>query len=114
MKGAIMSTNLAFLFGGGVGWPEMAVILGLALLVFGKRLPEVGRSLGRGLVEFKKGLKGVKDELEDVDREVEEATERAEAEADAEAAQLEDKSEDDAVSGPAIGEKTKAKEKAEA
>jgi sec-independent protein translocase protein TatA len=47
---------------GGVEW---VMILGIGLLLFGKRLPEVGRSLGRGIVEFKKGLKGIEDEVED-------------------------------------------------
>jgi sec-independent protein translocase protein TatA len=36
---------------------EWLVIAALGLLIFGKRLPEVGRSLGRGIVEFKKGIK---------------------------------------------------------
>jgi sec-independent protein translocase protein TatA len=41
------------------------VIIGLiGLLIFGKRLPEVGRSLGKGIVEFKKGLKGVEDDMD--------------------------------------------------
>ncbi len=44
---------------------EIIVNLVVALLLFGKRLPSVGRSLGRGIVEFKKGLKGVKDDVED-------------------------------------------------
>ena len=43
---------------------EMVIIGILGLLLFGKRLPEVGRSLGKGIVEFKRGLKGVGDELE--------------------------------------------------
>lgn len=38
--------------------PEMIVVLIIAVLVFGKRLPEVGRSLGKGIIEFKKGLRG--------------------------------------------------------
>lgn len=42
---------------------ELMVVLGLAVLLFGKRLPEVGRSLGRGIVEFKKGLRGVEEEF---------------------------------------------------
>jgi sec-independent protein translocase protein TatA len=33
------------------------------LLIFGRRLPEVGRSLGKGIVEFKKGLAGVEEEI---------------------------------------------------
>ena len=49
---------------------EIVTILGLALLLFGKRLPEVGRSLGRGIVEFKKGVKGIEDEIETTTSEV--------------------------------------------
>lgn len=43
---------------------EIIIILFLALLIFGRRLPEVGRSLGKSLVEFKKGMKGIEDEVE--------------------------------------------------
>ena len=39
-------------------------MMGIAVLLFGKRLPEVGRSLGKGIVEFKKGLNGVADDLD--------------------------------------------------
>jgi sec-independent protein translocase protein TatA len=53
---------LALGFPGGPG--EWILIAGIALLLFGKRLPEVGRSLGKGIVEFKKGLKGIEDEVE--------------------------------------------------
>jgi sec-independent protein translocase protein TatA len=42
---------------------EWFIILAVGLLLFGRRLPEVGRSLGQGIVEFKKGLKGVQDEV---------------------------------------------------
>lgn len=51
-------------FGFSPGPMEMLIILGIAVLLFGKRLPEVGRSLGRGLVEFKKGLHGIEEEIE--------------------------------------------------
>ena len=53
-------TDLAFWVPG--PW-EMAIIAVIALLLFGRRLPEVGRSLGKGIVEFKKGLNEVKDEV---------------------------------------------------
>lgn len=56
--------TLAFLpFGGGIGTTEMIIIGAVAVLLFGKRLPEVGRSLGKSLVEFKKGMQGIEDEL---------------------------------------------------
>lgn len=42
----------------------LIVILIVALLIFGKRLPEVAKSLGKGIVEFKKGVKGIEDEVE--------------------------------------------------
>ena len=57
-----MMNLLALGLPGGPG--EWLLIAGIALLLFGKRLPEVGRSLGRGIVEFKKGLKGIEDEVE--------------------------------------------------
>src|SRR3954463_10535550 len=47
------------------GGAEWILILAFGLLIFGKRLPEVGRSLGKGIVEFKKGLKGVEDDIEE-------------------------------------------------
>ncbi len=47
---------------GGIEW---IVILIVALLIFGKRLPEVMKNMGRGIVEFKKGVKGVEDDVEE-------------------------------------------------
>lgn len=57
-----MLSTLAFLQN--IGLPEYLVIGVIMLLLFGKRLPEVGKSLGKGIVEFKKGLKGVDDDIE--------------------------------------------------
>jgi sec-independent protein translocase protein TatA len=42
---------------GPLGWPEIIIILVVLLLLFGaKRLPEMGRSLGRGMREFKEAV----------------------------------------------------------
>jgi sec-independent protein translocase protein TatA len=43
---------------------EMIMVMGVAVLLFGKRLPEVGRSLGKGIVEFKKGIRGIEEEFD--------------------------------------------------
>lgn len=51
------------MFPGAPGWSEMLIIGVIALLLFGKRLPEVARSLGQGLTEFKKGMTGAEQEF---------------------------------------------------
>jgi sec-independent protein translocase protein TatA len=48
----------------GVGPQELLIFLVIALLLFGHRLPSVMRSLGRGVVEFKKGVQGIEDDIE--------------------------------------------------
>ena len=49
-----------------LGLPEVILVLVVALLFLGpKRLPEAGRSLGRGIREFKDGITGGKDDDED-------------------------------------------------
>jgi sec-independent protein translocase protein TatA len=55
----------------GIGVPEILVLLLIALLVFGpKRLPEMGRSLGRGMREFKDSIQGKDDDEDDRRREL--------------------------------------------
>lgn len=46
-----------------VGPFEIIILLVIGLLIFGRRLPEVGKNLGKGIVEFKKGLHGIEDEV---------------------------------------------------
>ena len=48
-----------------IGMPsgfEWLIVVAIGLLIFGKRLPEMGRGLGRSITEFKKGLKGIEDD----------------------------------------------------
>lgn len=43
---------------------EIIILLGIGMLLFGRKLPDVGRYLGKGIVEFKKGMKGLEDDIE--------------------------------------------------
>ena len=55
----ILALTLAWGFS---GW-ELGILLVLGLLIFGRRLPELGRSVGKTIVEFKKGLSGIESEV---------------------------------------------------
>ena len=62
---ALSSVSVPLVLGWMPGAAEWIVIAAFGLILFGKRLPEVGRSLGKGIVEFKKGLKGVEEEIDE-------------------------------------------------
>jgi sec-independent protein translocase protein TatA len=47
-----------------LGGPEMIILLIIGVLLFGRKLPEVGRYLGKGIVEFKRGIRGLEDEID--------------------------------------------------
>jgi sec-independent protein translocase protein TatA len=52
----------------GIGYGEMILVAMVTLLLFGNRVPDVMRSLGRGLHEFKKGMNGIEDEIRRIDK----------------------------------------------
>ena len=56
-----------FLAIGAPGPMELFIILAIGLLLFGKRLPEIARNLGKGVVEFKKGLKNIEEDIDHAD-----------------------------------------------
>ncbi len=59
----LTASTLPTLAFGPIGYWELLALALLGLLIFGKRLPEVGRSIGRGIVEFKRGLSGIEDDV---------------------------------------------------
>lgn len=74
----------------GIGLPELFVILVVALIVFGpKKLPELAKSLGRGIAEFKKASEEIKEslnlngELQEVKKDLDESVQGFEASLDA-------------------------------
>ena len=62
----IVSENLLMLGIFGLpGGGEWIILLILGLLIFGRRLPEVGRSIGKSIVEFKRGIKDIEDDVDE-------------------------------------------------
>ena len=53
-----------FAFLPNLGGPELMIVAFVALLIFGNRLPSVMRSLGKSVTEFKKGVAGVEDDID--------------------------------------------------
>jgi len=82
---------LAFGFPGSWEW---IIVLVVALLIFGKRLPEIARSIGKSLTEFKKGVHEAKEVKDDLEKDVREIKDEVVNEAKATAG-LSDADEDD-------------------
>jgi sec-independent protein translocase protein TatA len=56
---------MPFAFLPNLGTTELLVVAFVSLLMFGNRLPSVMRSLGKSVTEFKKGVSGIEDELDE-------------------------------------------------
>ena len=67
------------LFAFGMPGPqEMIIVAVIGLLIFGPtRIPKMARSLGGTIVEFKRGIKGVKDDVADLEESAADATNAA-------------------------------------
>jgi sec-independent protein translocase protein TatA len=63
MIGSVHTLPLALGFGNLFDGPDLLIVLAIALIFFGNRLPGVAKSLGRSIFEFKKGLTETRDEL---------------------------------------------------
>ena len=63
-----IAASLAFIL---PGWQEMSVILVVGIVLFGRRLPEVGKAIGRAMIQMRQGLQKLKDEM-DLDSDVRE------------------------------------------
>jgi len=61
---------------------EVIVILVVALLIFGRRLPEIARNVGKSLTEFKRGINEAKEAKDDVESDVRQMTDDVRKEVD--------------------------------
>jgi len=55
---------MPFAFLQNIGTTELLIVAFVSLLVFGNRLPSVMRSLGKSVTEFKKGVSGIEDDID--------------------------------------------------
>lgn len=70
-----MNTSLMYVLAMWIPGPTELIVVGVvALLVFGKKLPEAAHGLGRSFVEFKKGLSAAKDTKEELINDVKKTT----------------------------------------
>jgi len=89
-----------------IGGPEWMVILVIALLIFGRRLPEVARSLGKSVNEFKKGMREFQDSADEVATDLNKATNEVLSETDTHSTQTTYDGSPDSYESQTTGEST--------
>jgi sec-independent protein translocase protein TatA len=58
-----MTASFAYIFG--LGPTELIIVLVIGILLFGRKLPEMGKYLGKSIIEFKKGMRGLEDNIDE-------------------------------------------------
>jgi sec-independent protein translocase protein TatA len=74
------------------GWTSpihLLLIAVVVLLLFGNRLPSVMRSLGQGIVEFKKGLQGIEEDIKNSTNKIEEQPSKPQTKEEAKPSEVE-------------------------
>ena len=56
-----------------LGTWEIVIICAIGILLFGTKLPKLARSIGSTVVEFKKGVRGIEDDVSDIEKGIKEA-----------------------------------------
>jgi sec-independent protein translocase protein TatA len=98
----------------GLGVPELIVIFVIALIVFGPRkLPELGKALGKGIAEFKRASQEMKETIETEVRNAEHAVDLKKLKADVEGIEAQIRKESELLAGGASGPATAGQEPAQ-
>jgi sec-independent protein translocase protein TatA len=74
---------------GSMSLVHWVIVAAVVFLLFGNRLPSVMRSLGQGVVEFKKGLQGIEDDVKNVGNRIEQQPSQPQAKEEAKASETE-------------------------